>query len=77
MAIIKEVGIGLRDTSKPILWFTVQILDGRAALNVFSWEQAAEIIEEYSLDEVSSLNGMPCQVKVEDGMMKYSGPVLV
>ena len=77
MAIINEVGIGLRDTAKPILWFTVHLLDGRAALNLFTWEQAAEIIEEYGLEEVSSLNGKPCQVEVEDGMMKYSGPVLV
>ena len=77
MAIINEVGIGLRDTSRPILWFTVHLLDGGAALNVFTWEEAAEIIEAYGLEEVGSLNGKPCRVEAGGGMVKYSGPVRI
>ncbi len=75
MAIINEVGIGLRDTGKPVLWFTVHLLDGGAALNVFGWEGAAEIIKAYGLEEVGHLNGKPCRVEVQNGLIKYSGPV--
>ncbi len=77
MAIISEVGVGLRDVGTPVLWFTVRIIGGGAALNVFTWEEAAEIIEAYSLDEVHSLNGKPCRVEVGDGRMKYSGPEVI
>jgi hypothetical protein len=77
MAIISEVGIGLRDVGRPVLWFTTTIMGGGAALNVFSWEQAAEIIRAYDLEEVHSLKGKPCKVDVGDGMMRYSGPIQV
>ncbi|KKL25949.1 hypothetical protein LCGC14_2400170 [marine sediment metagenome] len=75
MAIINEVGIGIRDVGKPVLWFTTTLVDKTAALNVFSWEKAGEIIKAYGLYEVHSLNGKPCEVEVGDGMMRYSGPV--
>lgn len=65
MATINEVGVGMRDAGKPILWFTVSILDGGAALNVFDWQEAAEIIRDYGVYEVHSLNGRPCCVEVE------------
>ncbi len=77
MAIINEVGIGIRDVGEPVLWFSVNLLGGRGALQVFDWRQAAEIIKAYSLYEVHSLSGKPCRVEVGDGMMKYIGPVLV
>ncbi len=77
MAIITEVGVGIRDVGRPVLWFTVTLMDGGGALQVFSWEQAAEIIKAYSLYEVRSLNGKPCRVKVGGGMITYIGPALV
>ncbi|KKK93368.1 hypothetical protein LCGC14_2693600, partial [marine sediment metagenome] len=60
MAIINEVGIGIRDVGRPVLWFTTNLVDKTAALNVFSWEKAGEIIKAYGLYEVHSLNGKPC-----------------
>jgi hypothetical protein len=77
MAIITEVGIGIRDMATPVLWFTTSLMDGGAALNVFSWQEAAEIIKAYSLYEVHSLNGKPCRVEVGEGTMRYSGPIQV
>ena len=77
MAIINEVGIGIRDVGRPVLWFTVNLMDGGGALQVFNWEQAAEIIKAYGLYEVRSLNGKPCRVEVGDGMIKYISPALV
>ena len=77
MAIINEVGVGIRDTGRPVLWFTVHLMDGGAALNVFGWEEAAGIIEAYGLYEVHDLNGKPCRVEAGDGMVKYSGPVKI
>ena len=77
MAIIKGVGIGIRDVGRPVLWFEVNSMDGGGALQVFGWEEAAEIIKAYGIYEVHSLNGKPCRVEVGDGMMRYIGPVLV
>ncbi|KKL83726.1 hypothetical protein LCGC14_1971850 [marine sediment metagenome] len=77
MAIINEVGVGIRDVGRPVLWFTVHLMDEGAALNVFSWEEAREIIEAYGLYEVHSLNGKPCRVETGDGMIKYSGSVVL
>ena len=77
MAIINEVGIGIRDLEEPVLWFTVTLMSGVCALQVFDWQQAAEIIKAYSLYEVHSLKGKPCRVEKGDGKIKYIGPVLV
>ena len=77
MAIINEVGIGIRDVGRPVLWFTINLMDGGAALQVFNWEQAAKIIGAYGVYEVHSLEGKPCRVEAGDGMIKYIGPVIV
>ncbi len=77
MAIITEVGVGIRDVGRPVLWFTATLMDGGGALQVFGWEQAAEIIKAYSLYEIRSLNGKPCRVEAGDGMIRYIGPALV
>ncbi|KKM72728.1 hypothetical protein LCGC14_1417540 [marine sediment metagenome] len=77
MAIINEVGIGIRDAGRPILWFTVHLMEGGTALNIFDWEEAAEIIKTYGLYEVHDLTGKPCRVEVGDRRIKYSGPVKI
>ena len=71
LAIIREVGIGLRDTGIPILWFTTYETETSAALQVLSWELAAQLIRDYKLCDVEDLEGQPCWVKKEGGVMRY------
>lgn len=77
MAIIQGVGVGLRDVGAPVLWWTVNTGDSGAALNVFDWEVAGEIIKAYGVREVHGLNGKPCWVEVGDGLMKYVEPCII
>ena len=72
LAIISNVGIGLRDVGRPVLWFDVMDTETSAALQVLEWDDAAEIIKDYKLYEVHSLNGKPCWVAKRSGMMIYS-----
>lgn len=73
MGIISEVGIGLRDVGRPVLWFTVYVTESSAALQVKSWETAAEIISDFGVYEVHELNGKACWVSVTSNIIKYEG----
>ena len=61
LAMIEEVGVGSRDTGRPILWFTVSG-DGWGALQIFDLDEdrALELIG--SVREVHELNGRMCVV---------------
>ena len=71
MAIIQGVGIGLRDTNRPVLWWSVHTGNDGSALHVFDWETAAAIIKDYGVEEVHSLNGKPCWVEVSDNRITF------
>lgn len=73
LATIKDVGIGMRDCNSPVLWFTVEMLHG-AALQVFQWEQAAQVIEEFGVYDARNLEGRACVVTVDKGHVIYKGP---
>ena len=76
MAIIKDVGVGMRDNRQPCLWFNVKTLDGLEALQIFRWDSASQVILDYGVYDVKSLSGMPCAVVRQGGMMRYSRAVI-
>ncbi len=73
LAVISEVGIGMRDNNFPCLWFTVHLSESEAALKVFPWEEAGEIIEDYGVRDAHDLDGKACWVEVADRIVMYVG----
>lgn len=71
LAIIKNVGIGMRDCSSPVLWFDVYAEEHCAALQVFDWDRARDIIQAAGVEDVSSLEGRPCWVQHEGNKMTF------
>ena len=74
LAIIREVGIGLRDTGRPILWFSVYSSETCGALQILGWDEAAALICAYDLREIQDLEGQPCWVKMGTDTMRYVRP---
>ena len=73
LAIIKNVNIGVGDYGHPALWFDTYTSSCSAALQVFGWEKAGELIKESGLRSVMSLEGKSCIVIDEDGLLKFKG----
>lgn len=71
MAIIKDVGIGLRDAGVPILWFTVYVSECGAALQIFNWNDAGKLIKEAGVYAVTQLEGKPCLVDEDNQLIKF------
>lgn len=71
MGIIKDVGIGLRDASVPILWFTVYTSEVSASLQVFNWKEAEDLIKQAGVYRVEQMNGMPCLVEENGILVKF------
>lgn len=71
LAIIKDVGIGMRDVGRPVLWWTVYVGDNAGALHVFDWEEANAIITAYGVENVQDLNGKPCWVEVDSNKITF------
>lgn len=63
LGIIKDINIGLRDAGYPIIWFTVESLNGHS-LQVI--KDIPKFIKESECYRLSDLNGKPC-VMLEDG----------
>jgi len=71
LAIIRNVGIGMRDCSKPVLWFTAYTDEHSASLQVFDWDTAREIIEAAGVYDAHKLEGWPCWVEVKDAFVTF------
>lgn len=63
LGIIKDINVGLRDVGYPIIWFTVESLNGHS-LQVI--KDIPKFIKETDCYKLSDLNGKPC-VMLEDG----------
>ena len=74
LAIISEVGFGMRDLSEPVLWWTVHTDESWAALHVFPVAQAVEIIKAYGVRDVKDLDGRPVWVRRGDGRITFDRP---
>jgi hypothetical protein len=73
LAIMKQVGIGMRDMHEPGLWFTAYTDEHSASLQVLSWGDAKILIEDTGVYDVKSLEGRPCWVEEQAGFVRYVG----
>ena len=64
LAIMKNVGIGMRDTNNPCLWFDACIDESGRALQVLSWGTALHVIKESGVYDVKNLEGKACIVDI-------------
>ena len=72
LAIIKEVGFGMRDGLKPMLWFTTYLSENTAALQCFTDPNEYEaIIKDADVYDVRKLDGRPCWVVRDNGIMRF------
>ena len=72
LAIIKNVGFGLRDVGFPCIWFETNISKSIGALQVLSGDkQIFGIIRESDVYDIKDLNGMSCWVEVKNNLIKY------
>jgi len=46
----------MRDTANPVLWFNVKTIRGHA-LQILSWDRAAELIKAAGVYSIDGLNG--------------------
>ncbi len=70
LGIIEGAQCGMRDTESPVLWFSVKTLRGHA-LQVLSWEQAAELIKAAGVYSVENLNGQGVVVKSDGSTVTF------
>jgi hypothetical protein len=70
LGMIKDVNVGVRDTNRPILWFTVALLNGDF-LQVLTWVEAEALIRQSQVYSIKDLNGKPCVVECCDGLFKF------
>jgi len=71
LGIIKRVGYGLRDVGYPVLWFTIYTSEHCASLQVFRGEESDRVITEADVYDVKLLEGKPCWVIVDGGLMTF------
>ena len=77
LAIMRGVSIGMRDISHPCMWFSTYISEHEAALQVLSWEAAADVIKQYGTYDLKLLEGKPCWVDVEGNLIKFLSPCVI
>ena len=80
MAIMRGVGIGMRDCNEPVLWFAAHTSEGVASLQIFDWAQAKELIKAYGVHDVRNLEGKPCWIETEGragGRAVWAGPCFI
>ena len=71
LAIIKDVGFGMRDRSFPTLWFTTYTSRTSAALQTFQGQEMLDLVKEAGYYDIKSLEGKSCWVEVRDGLMRF------
>jgi len=62
LAVMKGVGFGCRDTSKPCLFFTTYTDEHSAALQIIRGADALQIIQESGVSDVKDLENHLCWV---------------
>lgn len=72
LGVIRSPHIGMRDVGRPVLWFEVQELNS-STLQVLSWQQAHDLIEDAGIYEIKQLDGMACVVdhNTENGTSQF------
>ena len=70
LGVVDGANVGLRDCGYPVLWFGVKMLN-LDTLIVFDWNEAKDIICQSGVSELKFLNGKPCVVANEAGLMRF------
>ena len=77
LAVISEVGVGLRDVGHPILWFDSLVSEATGALQIFDWGEAYTLLQDYGVYDVYKLNGKHCWVEVNGNNIKFLRPAKI
>lgn len=72
LAIMKDVGIGMRDHCNPILWFNAYTDESSASLQIVEWEEAGLMIEAYGVHDALQLEGKPIWMKTDGSICRRS-----
>lgn len=71
LAIIKGVRCGVGDRGRAWLSFSTYVSDCSAALQIVEWDAAKQVLEDADVQDVHQLNGKPCWVEVDRGMIVF------
>ena len=71
MGIMKGVAFGVRDTNRAMLWFNVYEDECSASLQCIPAARAIELIEKHGIEDVKNLEGRPCWVQHENGLVRF------
>ncbi len=71
LAIMRDVGLGLRDRNHPMMWFTVYESEGVASLQCISWEETEKLITDGKVTDTKSLEGHACWVESSEGLCRF------
>jgi len=73
LAIMRGVNFGLRDVGTPVLWFTVHVSEGSAALQVLADEEMKTLLKNAGCYSITELEGKACWVERDAGMIAFKG----
>lgn len=71
LAIMKNVGYGVRDTGRPCLYFDAYVDSSRATLQVLYGEESDALIKQAQCYNVADLNGKACWVHVAGNIIQF------
>ena len=71
MAIIKNLGVGIRDTHQACLWFEVYISENGTSLQILFGKVMLDFIKAADCYNILAMEGKPCWVDVDRGSMKF------
>lgn len=70
MAIIKNVKFGMNGSHFVQLWFEV-VGEGWGAGQSLSVDHAVDLIKEHNIDDIKYLEGKPCMVDIQNGVVTF------
>lgn len=70
LAVIKNVGIGIRDMDDPVLWFDTYTSECINALQVLDWERAKEVMRHVNRSH-KELENRACWVETDGTVMRF------
>lgn len=70
LAVMRNVGFGVRDTNHAMLWFTADTMDNRASLQCLDAVEAVALIEKLGITDVKYFEGRHCWVEENGNTVK-------
>lgn len=71
VAIIKQIRIGVCDRGYASLSFHTFVSECEAAMQLLNWVEAKKVIEDAGVADVKDLEGKPCWVNEERGLIVF------